>query len=269
MRRARRLLPALFVMMFLVVTYTTIFRTDALGQLRGDVLAGLFYVTNWYQIWVGQGYAASGDFAPLRHLWSLAVEEQFYLVWPIVMVALLKVGPRRIADAAKWLLVLSLVVLVVVGIAYHPGRVGECDVTPGAYWTIGERCISKADTLYLSSITRSGGLLLGAAFAMVWRPLAIMRGPMRDKGPLLDLFALVAIVGLGALTWVLHFMTPDGADPWLFRGGLYVTSLLTLVVIAAITHQRAITGKVLGNPVFLWAGPARTGSTSTTGRSTR
>ena len=96
LRRARRLLPALFVMMFMLITYTTIFRSDALGKLRGDVLGGLFYVSNWYQIWVGAGYSSTGDFAPLRHLWSLAVEEQFYLVWPVVMVVLLRVGTRRV-----------------------------------------------------------------------------------------------------------------------------------------------------------------------------
>ncbi|MGA1616738.1 MAG: acyltransferase family protein, partial [Ilumatobacteraceae bacterium] len=85
MRRARRLLPALFAVMVALSIYTTIFRPEALGKVRGDLIAGFFYVSNWFQIWVGAGYASSGDFAPLRHLWSLAVEEQFYLVWPIVM----------------------------------------------------------------------------------------------------------------------------------------------------------------------------------------
>ena len=89
LRRARRLLPAVFLMMLLVTIWTATFERDALGQLRGDVLAGSFYVSNWYQVWVGLGYTASGDFAPLRHLWSLAVEEQFYLWWPIVMILLL------------------------------------------------------------------------------------------------------------------------------------------------------------------------------------
>ena len=70
------------------------------GGRRGDVIGGLAYVSNWYQIFIGAGYSASNDFAPLRHLWSLAVEEQFDLVWPIVMVAPPRKGSRRIADLA-------------------------------------------------------------------------------------------------------------------------------------------------------------------------
>ena len=254
MRRARRLLPALFVMMFMLITYTTIFRSDALGKLRGDVLGGLFYVSNWYQIWVGQGYSSSGDFAPLRHLWSLAVEEQFYLLWPLVMVVLLRVGTRRVFGVAKWLAVAALVVTIAMALLYNQGRVGECDVTPEAYWTIADRCISKADALYLATITRAGGLLLGAAFAMVWRPYAVMRGPLRDKGRLMDLLAIVGLVTLGAEMWYLHFLTPDGPDPWLFRGGFLLTSIASLFVIAAVTHRGSLAGPVLGNPVFLWVG---------------
>jgi len=254
MRRARRLLPALFVMMFMLITYTTIFRSDALGKLRGDVLGGLFYVSNWYQIWVGQGYSSSGDFAPLRHLWSLAVEEQFYLLWPLVMVVLLRVGTRRVFGMAKWLAVAALVVTIAMALLYNQGRVGECDVTPEAYWTIADRCISKADALYLATITRAGGLLLGAAFAMVWRPYAVMRGPLRDKGRLMDLLAILGLVTLGAEMWYLHFLTPEGPDPWLFRGGFLLTSIASLFVIAAVTHRGSLAGPVLGNPVFLWVG---------------
>ena len=254
MRRARRLLPALFVTLFIVVSYTALFRTEALGQIRGDVVASLFYVTNWYQVWVGQGYTASGDFAPLRHLWSLAVEEQFYLVWPLVMAVLLRVGPRRVTASARWLMLAAIALTAVIAIAYHPGRIADCDITPGAFFDVGQRCISKADTLYLSTVTRAGGLLLGAALAMVWRPGAIMRSPMRSKGAQLDVLAVLGLAGLGAMTWWVHFMTPDGADPLLFRGGFFVTSLLTLLVIAAVTHQRARAGAVLGNPLFLWVG---------------
>ena len=254
LRRARRLLPALFLMLFLLISYTTIFRSDALGKLRGDVLAGTFYVSNWYQIWVGAGYSSTGDFAPLRHLWSLAVEEQFYLVWPLVMVVLLRVGTRRVFDVAKWLVVAALVITIAMALLYRQGRVGECNVTPGAYWTIADRCVSKADALYLSTITRAGGLLFGSAFAMVWRPYAVMRGPLREKGRLMDLLAIVGLAGLGAQTWYVHFITPDGPDPWLFRGGFLITSVASLLVIAAVTHRRSLAGAVLGNPVFLWVG---------------
>ena len=255
MRRARRLLPALFLMLFLLITYTWMFRAEELGKLRGDVIAALFYVSNWYQIWVGQGYSATGDFAPLRHLWSLAVEEQFYLLWPVAMLFLLRRnGTRNLALTARWLVVAAIAVTVLTALVYHPGRIGDCSVNPEAYWTIGDRCISKADTLYLSTITRSSGLLLGAAFAMLWRPMAIMRGPLRNAGRLLDLIALAGLGFLCLFVWTIHFVTPAGADPWLFRGGFLWTALATLMMIAAVTHSRTITAKVLGNPVFLYVG---------------
>ena len=109
LRRARRLLPALFVMMGLLTAFAAIFKRHELGQLRGDVLAGTGYVSNWYQLWVGQGYTATGEWAPLRHLWSLAVEEQFYLVWPLVMAGLLGLGRRRLPEISRWLLLTALV----------------------------------------------------------------------------------------------------------------------------------------------------------------
>ena len=156
LRRARRLLPAVFLMMLMVTLWTAIFERHALGQLRGDVLAGTFYVSNWYQIWEGLGYTASGDFAPLRHLWSLAVEEQFYLIWPIVMVLLLgRAGTRRVADVSRWLFVAAVAITVLVALAFHAGPIAEPSQTPEAYWWIGGRPISKLDTLYLSTFTRA------------------------------------------------------------------------------------------------------------------
>ena len=76
-----------------------------------------------------------------------------------------------------------LAITVVVAVVMYRGPVGTPAVTPDAYWTIGDRAISKLDFLYLSTPTRAIGLLLGAAFAMIWRPAALLRGPMRERGP--------------------------------------------------------------------------------------
>ena len=89
---------------------------------------------------------------------------------------------------------------------------------------------------------------------MVWRPVAIMRSPMRTKARSLDVLALVGLVGFGALCWYLYIINPSGADPWLFRGGFFVCGIFTLMMIAAVTHQRSVAGPLLGNAVFLWIG---------------
>ena len=253
-RRARRLLPALFVLLIGLSIYTALFKRDVLGQLRGDVIAALTYISNWYQIWVGQGYTATGDFAPLRHLWSLAVEEQFYLVWPLVMIALMRLGRRRLPELAPWLFLAALAITVLTAVLVPQGAISTCEVTPDAYWKLGERCISKLDFVYLGTFTRASGVLLGGAFALLWRPVAVMRGPLRPKGHLVDLVALAGLVGLAALCWYLHIVTPEGVDPWLFRGGFFLTGLTTLALIAGVTHRGAWAGPILGNPVLLWIG---------------
>ncbi|MEM9747516.1 MAG: acyltransferase family protein [Actinomycetota bacterium] len=255
-RRARRLLPAVFVLLALVTIYTVLFEPDAVGALRGDVIAGLTYVSNWYQLWVGLGYTAAFDFAPLRHLWSLAVEEQFYVVWPLVMVLLLgRRGTRRIADVSRWLFIAAVGIAIVTAMLYHPGVIGEPEQTPEAYWWIGDRPISKLDFLYIGTFSRASGILLGAAFAMVWRPFAIDRGPLGRRGRLFDVFAIVALIGFAWMVWNIHLVGPDGAaDGRLFRGGLFVCSALTIVIIAAVTHPRARVDRALSRPVLLWIG---------------
>jgi len=254
MRRARRLLPALFLMMSLLMVYTAIFERDTLGKLRGDVIAGVAYVTNWYQIWTGAGYTALLDFAPLRHLWSLAVEEQFYLVWPLVMVALMRLGRRRLPEISRWLVVAALLIAVITGLLYHPGQLGTPEVAPEAFWSVGGHPVSKMDALYLSTFTRATGLLLGAALAMIWRPVAVMRGPMRGKGPLLDVLAVLGLGALGALAWFLHVQVDGHADPWLFRGGFLATDFATLLVIVAVTHRGAKMGMFIGVQPLNWIG---------------
>lgn len=250
-RRARRLLPALFVMMALLVVWSAFFERDALGALRGDVIAGALYGSNWFQVWIGAGYTAVNDFAPLRHLWSLAVEEQFYVIWPVVMLIVLRAGRQRLPRVAMWFAGIAFAIAVAVALLMPSGPIGTCVETPNSFWTIGDRCISKVDLLYLSTPTRATGLLLGAALALVWRPFALLRGPMRKKGPLLDPLALIGLLGLMFLAWnskILKLKGEEGlhADPLLFRGGLFLTGLLTLLLISAVAHQKAFSGRILG-----------------------
>ena len=253
-RRFRRLLPALFLMMLLLSVWVSLFERDALGKLRGDVIAGSSYFSNWYQIWVGAGYSAGADFAPLRHLWSLAVEEQFYVVWPLVMLAFVKFGSRGIAGVARWLFLGSVAITLIVAFLNHGGPQQSPELTPDAYWMLGERPISKPDALYLSTFSRAGGLMLGSAFAMVWRPAAVMRGPLRTKAKLFDGVAGLGVGVLALMCWTVSFDPAGGVDGFLFKGGLFVTGLATLAIIAAITHRGANTGRLLSLPLLLWIG---------------
>jgi peptidoglycan/LPS O-acetylase OafA/YrhL len=243
-------------MMVLLIMWTSIRERDSLGALRGDVVAGALYGSNWFQVWVGAGYTAVNDFAPLRHLWSLAVEEQFYVLWPVIMLVILRLGRDRLPRVAMWFLGIATATAGLVALLMPTGRIGEsCVSTPNAYWTIGERCISKIDLLYLSTPTRATGLLLGAALAIVWRPYALLRGPMKRKGPMMDPVAVIGLILLGFLIYkvhIVHLIGEDGlhADPWLFRGGLFLTGIATLMVISAVAHQKAFTGRVLGNVVL-------------------
>ena len=253
-RRFRRLLPALFLMMLLLTLWVALFERDALGKLRGDVIAGVFYGSNWYQIFIGAGYSAGNDFAPLRHLWSLAVEEQFYIVWPLVMILFLRSGTRNIPKIAVGLFFVAVAVTLVTAWLAFGGAQQSPEFTPDAYWFIGDRPISKPDALYLSTFSRSSGLMLGSAFAMVWRPTAIMRGPLRDRGRTLDAIAGGSLAALALLAVYVSFKPNEGVHGFLFNGGFFVTSIATLGLIAGITHKGAITGRYLSTPLLLWIG---------------
>ncbi len=254
-RRFRRLLPALYVMMAGVAVYTVAFYPAARERTRGDFVGGIFYISNWYQILVGQGYAASEAFVPLRHLWSLAVEEQFYFVWPLLMLLFMRRRDPRPSLGVK-LIATSLGLTVFMGVVFAGGFVpAACSAeNSNGYWHIFGRCVSINDTLYLSSITRAGGLMLGAGFAVLWRPMAILRGPMRFKHRRLDVMAAVSLVVLLLFFWKMYLFEEGAYNPWLFRGGFFATGIVTLFLVAAVTHQMAAAGGVLGNPLFRWIG---------------
>ena len=220
-RRARRLLPALGVMLAAVAVWALVAGTDQqLSQLRRDFPWALLYAGNWGQILGDVPYYA-GDPPLLRHLWSLGIEEQFYLVWPLAFVAIAGSRMRR-GTAARLVgaLALAATVTMIVIHAAGPGPLGDVD---------------RTNFLYLSTVTRAGGLLAGAAAAFVWRPWR-RRDPAGDgrSGVVLDAAgaAAVAILGCAATTAVL---THGYVYQWL----LPLVSLLSLVAVMVVVHPAA------------------------------
>ena len=260
MRRARRLLPALWVAVLGVVVFASLFQREMLGTLRGDVVAALLYGFNWFQVWNGTSYFTSFEFVPLRHLWSLAVEEQFYLVWPLVMLVVAKLGKRKLPSVGVLFFGMSVGVAIYVAMIYRSGTISTIDQTPQQFMSLFGHSVSRIDFLFLGTLTRSGGLLLGAALAIWWRPWLLKRSQAGSDGSLFD---LVGLVGLGVIVFAMFkFHTVvEGTDAgtigydFLFRGGFFIVDLASVALIAAAVHPSSyIVSRSLGNPVFVWLG---------------
>ncbi len=222
LRRARRLLPALIVML-VVVSIISVIGGDGtqLTQLRTDLPWATFYAGNWGQIFGDVPYYA--DTAPLlRHLWSLGIEEQFYLLWPLAFLLLMR---RRITPVgcARLLAGLAVTVMAVTFLIQVTG--------PGPLF--GD--VERTNFLYLSTVTRSSGLLLGVAAAFVWRPWRSARRTWRPQvGTALDLTGLLALIGLAWLAAVTTL-----TDGYVYQWALAVISILSLVAVLTAVHPAA------------------------------
>ena len=259
MRRARRLLPALWMLLVLLAVYCAVFDRARLSRLRGDTVAGLLYCSNWFQVWSGSSYTSSFAFAPLRHLWSLAVEEQFYIVWPVVMFVLLRRLRRStLPMLAFWFTLVAAAIAVVSALTYRSGPVGTLAETPGQYLNFFGRHVLRTDFLYLGTFSRATGLLLGAALAVVWRPWALVRRGVRNGTAVYDTLGAIAIAALGWMCWTFRDVVrgdTEHAYDLLYRGGLLLVGLASVVAIMAVTKPRSVLGRyVIGNPVFVWVG---------------
>ncbi len=233
MRRARRLLPALFVMLAVVTAWVTIADRVRLASLRGTVAAASTYWSNWYVIVNGQSYFAR--FAPpqpLDHLWSLAVEEQFYLIWPWLLLAGVFLIRRRGAAGLRWLALPTLAMAAASAVAavalYQPGF--------------------DATRIYEGTDTRASGLLIGAALAMLWpSSRAANTGTARQR--LLDWPGFAGLAVIGLMIWRV-----GQYSPFLYRGGLVVLALATAAVVAAAACPGTLTAAALGWRPLRWLG---------------
>ena len=150
LRRARRLIPALVLVLIAVGIFGAFIAADdeALG-LRGDLFGSLFYVQNWRLVWSGQPYFAQfGSPSPLRHMWSLAIEEQWYLLWPVAFFGLVRITRSRPRVIAIVIAVLAIASAILMTALFTPG--------------------GDASRIYYGTDTRAQALLAGAFLAVVF-----------------------------------------------------------------------------------------------------
>lgn len=217
-RRARRLLPAFFVMVCATAVCVAFYATDSAPDFRRDVLPSLGYFSNWWQIFaVDIPYFAASSLPVLRHLWSLAVEEQWYLVWPLLFTFIF--GAKWMHPKISGLLLVACSGAVMVATAL---RFVQDDET-------------RTNFLYLSTLTRSSGLLLGAAVAMLWRPWRKTSPSSWWRSSIADVLALASIAVIGVLMATVHV-----ADERLYKGGLAATTIASAVVIAVVMRPNGV-----------------------------
>lgn len=237
MRRARRLLPAVVTVIVGTALLCMLFDHVLLTKMRPDVLPSLFFVNNWWQIFHETSYFdALGAPSPLQHFWSLGIEEQFYLVWPLLVAGAIALGATH-ARLRRIALVLAAVSAIAMAFLYEPG--------------------SDPSRVYYGTDTRAFSLLIGAALGLAWpfgplgeaafggkaeplsRPLAIA----------LDVAAIASVAGLIAM-----MVLVDGFSDALYPGGLLLASVLTAVAIAGLTYPGSLVSRPFAARPMVWVG---------------
>jgi peptidoglycan/LPS O-acetylase OafA/YrhL len=229
-RRARRLLPALYLLLVTSCVVVAIWFRDEAARLRPQVLSALTYSTNWYLIATdGSYFERLGRPLLLRHLWSLAVEEQFYLLWPLALVVLLRRFRGRLGPMALAVGALATASAIWMAVLYEPGQ--------------------DPSRLYYGTDTRISTLLIGALLALFWRPSALAHGGVRRHGALFDAIGVAALGGI-----VLFFVRSTDASGSLYRGGFVALAVVSALAVAAVAHPATYLGRVLGVGALTWIG---------------
>ena len=244
-RRARRLLPALFLLLGGLAFLVELKRVGQSPGFRGDALSTLGYVANWHAMTKTIGYwDLFAQPSPLDHMWSLAIEEQFYLLWPPIVLGLLVLARRRAASSLR----------LVVGVAVA-GALASFAILALTY--------SATDTsrAYYGTDARVGPTLLGAALAAI-----VTAGRRRSAIPADGVDAPVPdrrkngwwapAAGFAALAFLLwEFVAVHGTAPTYYRGGLLAFALAAVVIVAVVVGGRAgPLGAVLGFAPLRWLG---------------
>jgi peptidoglycan/LPS O-acetylase OafA/YrhL len=236
-QRARRLLPALFVLVLGVAAYAYAFRgTLDLPAVRSDALSTLCYVANWHFIFSDQGYFAQAAApSPFLHTWSLAVEEQYYLIWPLVVLFVARRwGVSKVALAAAVGALASATTMVVLS-------------------GLG----ASLDRLYYGTDTRAQSLLLGSFLGAVGahrgRDFAIVPARWTTTDRQRRLWVMPGLLGMAFLAWAWH--TLEGTNPFLYRGGFLLVAVAAgAVIVTVVTVPASALARVLSVAPLVFVG---------------
>jgi peptidoglycan/LPS O-acetylase OafA/YrhL len=228
-RRFRRLAPAVLFMLFIVTLWVIFTNHPSFDKLRSDFLPSLLYMTNWWYIFHEVSYFDGfGQASPFTHIWSLAIEEQFYLLWPLLMILGLPLIKRK----------RFRVLTILAGIAISA-------------WLMAFLYIPGEDPsrVYYGTDTRAFSLLLGAALAFVWPSQRLSKTLPRHASFVLE------IVGITSLLLIITlFVITSQFDPFHYQGGMLLLSIITIFVVAALAHPASKLAKWLSVKPLQWMG---------------
>lgn len=234
LRRIRRLWPALWLLLVGAMALGFTIAPQSLQRLREDVPAAVFYFTNWLYIIREIPYFERWASPPLlQHLWSLAIEEQFYLFWPLILWASLRLWKTRKGafPSRSWLL------FPLVLAALSSGLMGYVLQTTG-----------DAARAYYGTDTRAFGFLLGGALAALWPLTRPQQLRLRSK----TVLTLGGGLGAAGLLWL--FINAYEFIPWLYPWGFLLTDFFSILMITAAVSPEGWWERLLGNPVLRWIG---------------
>ncbi|HSR94905.1 MAG TPA: acyltransferase family protein [Solirubrobacterales bacterium] len=234
--RARRLLPGLFAMLTVVMAWVTLIGPHQPPDFRTAALSAAAYFNNWWLVFHHVSYFARfAPPSPLNHLWSLSVEEQFYILWPfLLMLGLRFVPDARHATGVRPRLALATLVAalcsgVLMAILYHPSL--------------------DPSRVYYGTDTRAQELLAGAALAMLW-PSRRLHSRIAPRARwTVEAAGVLGLVGIGVMFW-----RTNEFSPFLYRGGFALLALASVLAVASLAHPASRLGPVLGCRPMRWIG---------------
>lgn len=228
-RRIRRLVPAMVCMLMFVAFWLMSVDPSRLQSLKGDILSSLIYVNNWYLIFHEVSYFESfGPPSPIGHLWSLSIEEQFYVILPLAMIIGIKLAPRR-GKLMLWILVCAALSALAMAAIYEPG--------------------TDPSRVYYGTDTRAFALLIGAALAVIWPSWKLSYRVSPSARALLDLSG-----GLAIFVLIVLIGRTNEYDDLLYPAGFLLMSLLSAAIIAVLVHPASRLGNMMGCEPLVWIG---------------